>query len=69
MNKYNYPLLEEHKNIHNGIILEIKRAIKISINISELKDNLDTLLSAWIRNHILIEDLKFAGWLKKNYLV
>ncbi len=68
MGKYNYPLLETHRKIHNDIVLEIKKTIKISGDISELKENLDALLSAWIRDHILIEDLKFAGWIKNNHL-
>jgi hemerythrin len=69
MNKYNYPLLEKHRNIHNNIISDIKKTIKISHDVLELKNNLDTLLSAWIRDHILVEDLRFSEWLKINRLL
>lgn len=69
MVKYKYPFSGEHKKIHNGIVAEIRITIKKSLSPVELKKNLDILLSSWIRNHILIEDLHFADWAKVQKIV
>jgi len=69
MFKYNYPFSEDHQKIHNGIIAEIRVTIKKSLSPIELKNNLDTLLSSWIRNHILLEDLHFSEWAKAQKII
>jgi len=69
MNKYKFPFSEEHKKIHKDIVNEIKSTIKKSQSSKELKSNLDALLSSWIRNHILLEDLRFTEWAKVQKIV
>ena len=69
MSKYNYPLVEEHKKIHNDIVTEIKNTIKKFHDVKELKTNLENLLSAWIRDHILLEDMRFSEWAKVNKII
>lgn len=69
MSKYNYPLVEEHKKIHSDIVTEIKNTIKKFHDVKELKTNLENLLSAWIRDHILLEDMRFSEWAKVNKII
>lgn len=69
MRKYNYPLLNEHISKHKEIVLSIQDTIKKSATAPVLKKNLEELLLAWVSNHILIEDIRFAEWAKTNKLL
>jgi len=64
--KYGFPGLGEHRQRHKEIMAEISAVIKDSKSMTELKDNLDTMLDNWIRVHILIEDKKFGVWAKSK---
>lgn len=69
MRKFNYPLLQEHKNVHINIVDDVKKIINSSADDLRTKNQLDIYLSAWIKDHILIEDIRFSEWLKANKLM
>ncbi|MCX7876123.1 MAG: hemerythrin family protein [Melioribacteraceae bacterium] len=67
--KHNYPSYKEHKQRHEEILLEIKNTIKNSKSMTELKNNLDTMLDKWIKIHVLIEDKKFSTWAESKNII
>jgi len=64
--KHNYPLIHEHKNIHEGF----KRTLtKIYENSSEKASDKELIrislfIKQWLVHHILIEDKKFGDHIK-----
>jgi hemerythrin len=68
LEKVKYPDLEEHKKKHAKIVEEIKDSIATSKNLVQLKQKLEDLLDQWIKQHILIEDKKYADWAKFHKL-
>jgi hemerythrin-like metal-binding protein len=63
-----FPGLNEHLEKHEKIIEEIRTCLSKSANLIELKNSLESLLTAWVTNHILIEDKKFSDWAKYHTL-
>ncbi|KAF0147330.1 MAG: hemerythrin [Ignavibacteria bacterium] len=60
--KYSYPGIKEHKVRHAEISNQIREAVTLSKSMTQLKEQLDTMLDKWIRIHVLIEDKKFSAW-------
>ncbi|MFC1552650.1 bacteriohemerythrin [Candidatus Latescibacterota bacterium] len=67
MEKYDYPMIEEHKKEHRKYISEIKVFIKNYKNNSPLlaRDILISLAN-WYREHIIKNDKKFGAFLNEN---
>jgi hemerythrin len=61
-----YPALEHHAELHEGMnkyvgdLIRSRRAAFQGPPGKEIHD----YLAEWLRNHILIEDMKYAKWLK-----
>lgn len=66
MKKIGFPDYEKHVKYHEEIINEINTTIKSAINLVQLRKKLETLIRAWIQNHILAEDKAYALWYKEN---
>jgi hemerythrin len=64
MEEKKFPGLADHKLKHEKIVSEINSALTSSASMTEIKESLETLLNAWIRSHILVEDKKYADWAK-----
>ena len=68
MRKHGYIYLESHMIMHNKFIEKVQKAYSIAINNKE-QDYfiyLFDMVSAWITNHILTEDMKFGQFLAKK---
>ena len=68
MEKIDYPELSEHRKIHKYIVEEINHTLTSSKNLKNLKEQLDYLMTIWIKDHILVQDKKYAEWYSKNKL-
>lgn len=68
MKEIRYPDLEKHIKKHEQIVEEINETIKSVRNLVQLRKNLETLIRAWIQNHVLVEDKAYAIWNKENNL-
>ena len=66
LKEINYPEYDAHLKKHVVIVQEINGVLKSSQDLSELKKQLDALMLNWIKNHILVEDRKYASWYKQN---
>lgn len=67
--KHSYPGLKEHKERHSEITKQIREVVTQSKSMTNLKEQLDTMLDKWIRVHILIEDKKFSIWASSKGIV
>jgi hemerythrin len=69
--KFNYPLKDEHKNVHNTLLGQIP-SLKKSINESEdyAKEVLKLIdfLENWLVEHMLIHDKKYSEFFNQNGL-
>ncbi|MGM0419093.1 MAG: bacteriohemerythrin [Thermodesulfobacteriota bacterium] len=62
MDTIGYPEAEDHKDKHQFIISEINSSLKSSKSTANLKQNLESLLTKWIKDHVLNEDKKIEQW-------
>lgn len=67
--RYDYTLKDEHHQIHIEFVASINKLIEKGTsesvtNIDIIKMNL--FIKQWLIHHILVEDLKFGAFLKKN---
>jgi hemerythrin len=62
LERHSYPGIKEHKMRHAEITSQIREVISQSKSMSQLKEQLDTMLDKWIRIHVLIEDKKYSVW-------
>lgn len=60
--KHSYPGFKEHKERHEEILNQIREVVTQSKSMTQLKEQIDTMLDKWIRIHVLIEDKKFSAW-------
>lgn len=68
LSSINYPLLEEHKQIHESIINQMNSFIKKlpTLKIVEFEKKLIEYMDIWLINHILYEDRKIINFLEKS---
>lgn len=57
-----YPDLENHLRKHKEIIQEINDILKSGTDLRKLKEQLESLMSRWIKEHICGEDKKYSKW-------
>ncbi len=57
-----YPDLENHLIKHKEIIQEINDILKSGTDLYKLKEQLQSLMSRWIKEHICGEDKKYSRW-------
>jgi hemerythrin len=58
----NYPDLQQHQGNHQKIIAGINGLLQESKNLNQLHLKLQSLLRRWIKDHILVEDKRYAQW-------
>ncbi len=66
MEDIKYPEREEHIKMHNDIIEEINNTLKSCTDLRTLKENLQLLMSNWIKDHICEEDKRYSKWYHQN---
>lgn len=69
MIKYEYPDYNDHKQLHEFFIDDVKKIIKeltVRGPTLALADNINNRISNWLIHHIMVVDLKFARFLHKN---
>ncbi len=67
--KYNYPRQAEHVTIHTNLkntALELKE--KIIAGEAVIGFNVISFLEKWVKNHILVEDMKYVDFFKSKGL-
>lgn len=65
--RYGYPDFDKHREIHENLkktVGEVKA--KLDSGKEVIGFNIISFLENWVKNHILIEDKKYAPFLKKN---
>jgi len=67
MAKAGYPELEEHSQLHNKLIEQLKELIK-DFKLGKREASIETsrFLKEWLFNHIQVADRKYVPWLKKD---
>ena len=62
--KYDYPLVQEHKKIHEKLIEKVK---DLSLQRKYiLPESISALLRSWVKHHISVEDKKYSQHLIDN---
>ena len=56
-----YPLLNEHKKLHNDIIVNLNQIIKSKKTIPELQESMKYVAQKWLAEHILEHDVKIIA--------
>jgi voltage-gated potassium channel len=62
--KYDYPLLLEHKKIHENLVEKVKDLSSQRKYI--LPESISALLRSWVKHHISVEDKKYSKHLIDN---
>jgi hemerythrin len=66
MEQIGYPGLNEHRKIHKIIVEEINHTLTSSKNLTAMTQQIDYLMNIWVKDHILIQDRKYAEWYYSN---
>ncbi len=61
MHAAGFPGLAAHRDAHNDIIVRLKEMKRVYRKKGGLDEEMDAFLMAWLRDHILQEDKKYAG--------
>jgi len=62
MEDIGYPLLEQHRKLHDEIIDTISRVLKEKKSVEELQCAMKEASHKWLVEHILNNDLKIEKW-------
>jgi len=67
MEKINYPVREEHKALHLALVqqLHLFKEKYFHRDITEFEE-IKNFLEYWLKDHILVEDLKIRTFMQKN---
>ncbi|EAC1886700.1 TPA: hemerythrin family protein [Campylobacter jejuni] len=66
MQEIHYPYLNEHKIMHKNIIRDMSYLIQNIKTTNDLKEKLYTLMSEWLLEHILYEDMKVEQYRRSS---
>ena len=66
MESIEYPLVEQHRMLHQDIIDSLSKILKEKRSIAELQQSLKETSRKWLVDHILNHDLKIEKWRKSN---
>lgn len=66
MQEIHYPYLNEHKIMHKNIIRYMSYLIQNIKTTNDLKEKLYTLMSEWLLEHILYEDMKVEQYRRSS---
>ncbi|WP_333804005.1 bacteriohemerythrin [Sulfurospirillum sp.] len=64
MASISYPLLDEHKKLHQEIIANLNHILKTKKTVQELQASMKYAAQKWLSEHILENDLKIIAWAK-----
>ena len=62
MESIDYPLLEQHRKLHQDIISSISDILKQKKSIEELQQAMKEASHKWLVEHIINNDLKMEKW-------
>ncbi len=68
MESIEYPLIEQHKVLHQDIIDSMSKVLKEKKSIEQLQQSLKETSHKWLVDHILNNDLKIEKWRKGNLI-
>ncbi|ELH2360746.1 hemerythrin family protein, partial [Campylobacter jejuni] len=66
MQEIHYPYLNEHKIMHKNIIRDMSYLIQNIKTTNDLKEKLYTIMSEWLLEHILYEDMKVEQYRRSS---
>lgn len=66
MESIEYPLIAQHKLLHQDIIDSLSKILKEKRSIAELQQSLKDTSRKWLVEHILHHDLKIEKWRKST---
>ena len=66
MASISYPLLKEHKKLHDDIISNLNTILKTKKTIQELRESIKYAAQKWLAEHILEHDVKIIAWSKTS---
>ncbi|MCW1336505.1 hemerythrin family non-heme iron protein, partial [Campylobacter jejuni] len=61
-----YPYLNEHKIMHKNIIHDMSYLTQNIKTTNDLKEKLYTIMSEWLLEHILYEDMKVEQYRRSS---
>lgn len=64
MKSIEYPLIAQHKLLHQDIIESLSKILKEKKSIAQLQQSLKETSHKWLVDHILNHDLKIEKWRK-----
>jgi len=67
MEEKNFPGLDEHKKIHNDLVVQVIAFVeRVKIEGEELRAEFYHFLRKWLIEHIVVEDQKYSEYLKPS---
>ena len=60
----NFPLLKEHKQIHEDLISSLNKITENGLTAENNDESLEIFFFRWICKHIMVEDKKYADFSK-----
>ncbi len=66
MREIGFPLLEQHAQIHTGLLLQLDHALANIHHHREFPDDLLFFLNKWLMFHVTHDDLKIAEYMKSG---
>ncbi|EOG4058435.1 bacteriohemerythrin [Campylobacter jejuni] len=66
MQEIHYPYLNEHKIMHKNIIHDMSYLIQNIKTTNDLKEKLYTIMSEWLLEHILYQDMKVEQYRRSS---
>ncbi|WED23011.1 bacteriohemerythrin [Vibrio sp. JC009] len=66
MERAGYPQYEQHKEMHNLLILKLNDSSTETMNNPSRRDALDEFLTSWLVKHILEKDMDIGRFMQEN---
>jgi hemerythrin len=60
-----YPQYEQHREMHNQLIVELNKKSKAALDDSTKRDKLDVFLVSWLIVHIIGEDVHIGDFFRQ----
>lgn len=64
MELINYPKLDKHRAMHQGIITSLNSIIQQSQSLKEIRISMRKIVQLWLVEHILKHDMQYEKWRK-----
>lgn len=66
MHELKYPDVENHENIHSGLLFHLDVIIAKVNRKQEFPDELLDMLLKWVTSHVVHEDMKIVSYIKES---